>query len=137
MGQLVPRYDEEDEEDDGMDHFDLGDDFDDKLDAKDADVDIIYGEDAETETEALAALEALFGDADDVEDEADIRRKERAAKRASAPAAVTCARCYSLRNYGKVKNEAAEILMPSFDFGRVVGRVGTFHCTSFCSQNTR
>lgn len=36
-------------------------------------------------------------------------------------AEVTCARCYSLRNYGRVKNEAAEILMPSFDFGRVVG----------------
>jgi hypothetical protein len=34
---------------------------------------------------------------------------------------VTCARCYSLRTSGKVKNAAAETLMPSFDFGRVVG----------------
>ena len=34
---------------------------------------------------------------------------------------MTCARCYSLRHYGVVKNEAAEILMPSFDFKRVIG----------------
>ena len=34
---------------------------------------------------------------------------------------MTCARCFSLRHYGVVKNEAAEILMPSFDFKRVIG----------------
>ena len=93
----------------------------------DDDVDVVgdaAGPDGGVELEesaALAALEALFGDGDDVEDEAAVRRKMRAAKRADSPAVVTCARCYSLRNYGRVKNEAAEILVPSFDFGRVVG----------------
>ena len=47
-----------------------------------------------------------------------------------------CARCYSLRNYGKVKNEAAEILMPPLDFGRVVGdrlsRVGPGGAVVLC-----
>lgn len=37
------------------------------------------------ETAALAALEALFGDGDDVEDEADVRRRMRAAARANNP----------------------------------------------------
>lgn len=37
------------------------------------------------EAAALAALEALFGDGDEVEDEADVRRKMRAAARANNP----------------------------------------------------
>ena len=75
---------------------------------------------------ALAALDALFGDDAEnrlnAEEASDARRRERAEKRAGAARdAVTCARCYSLRHYGVVKNEAAEILMPSFDFKRVIG----------------
>ena len=73
---------------------------------------------------ALAALDALFGDdaalAINAEEESDARRRDRAGKRRAAET-VTCARCYSLRHYGVVKNEAAEILMPSFDFKRVIG----------------
>lgn len=34
---------------------------------------------------------------------------------------VVCARCHALRNYGKVKDENAENLLPDFDFERVVG----------------
>ena len=128
--------DEDEDEDDGVDMFALPADFDDGLNLDDDpediadmddDVDVVSddvlgrggGADV-SEAAALAALSALFGD-DNVEDEAAVRRKARAAERANTPTAVTCARCYSLRNYGRVKNEAAEILMPSFDFGRVVG----------------
>ena len=75
---------------------------------------------------ALAALDALFGDDAEsrlnAEEASDARRRDRAEKRASAARdAVTCARCHSLRHHGVVKNEAAEILMPSFDFKRVIG----------------
>lgn len=35
---------------------------------------------------------------------------------------VLCARCYSLRHYGRVKSAGAEASMPSFDFERRVGR---------------
>lgn len=35
---------------------------------------------------------------------------------------VLCARCFSLKNYGKVKNAAAEGQLPSFDLGKKVGR---------------
>ena len=70
------------------------------------------------EDDALAALDALF---DEPEDAREVARRERAARRRDSPDAVVCARCFSLRNYGKVKNEAAEILMPSFDFARVIG----------------
>lgn len=34
---------------------------------------------------------------------------------------VVCARCHALRNYGKVKDESLENLLPDFDFERVVG----------------
>ncbi|KAG6547208.1 hypothetical protein Mapa_011460 [Marchantia paleacea] len=34
---------------------------------------------------------------------------------------VVCARCHALRNYGKVKDEAMENLLPDFDFENVVG----------------
>lgn len=34
--------------------------------------------------------------------------------------AIVCARCHSLRNYGQVKNQAAENLIPDFDFDRLI-----------------
>jgi ribosome biogenesis GTPase A len=87
------------------------------------DVDDVIAPGSEEEY-ALAALDALFGDeaalALNAEEESDARRLDRAGKRRAAET-VTCARCYSLRHYGVVKNEAAEILMPSFDFKRVIG----------------
>ena len=77
------------------------------------------------EDAALAALESLFGDesldSDDSRASIEARRDARHKRRAGGAEAVTCARCFSLRTAGRVKNEAAEILMPSFDFARVVG----------------
>ncbi|KAI3511686.1 hypothetical protein L1887_18843 [Cichorium endivia] len=35
---------------------------------------------------------------------------------------VVCARCHSLRNYGKVKDQTVENLLPDFDFDHTVGR---------------
>ncbi|RWV92315.1 hypothetical protein GW17_00045325 [Ensete ventricosum] len=34
---------------------------------------------------------------------------------------LVCARCHSLRHYGRVKNPSAENLLPDFDFHRMVG----------------
>ena len=110
-----------DEDDDDLDGLDLSNFEGQDGDAEDVD------EDA-----ALAALDALFAeddetgdagaaDGDDWDSIAARKREERESRRNDSPDTVVCARCYSLRNYGKVKNEAAEILMPSFDFGRVVG----------------
>ena len=71
------------------------------------------------EDAALAALESLFGDesldSDDSRASIEARRDARHKRRAGGAEAVTCARCFSLRTAGRVKNEAAEILMPSFD----------------------
>jgi ribosome biogenesis GTPase A len=110
-----------DEDDDDLDGLDLS-----NFDGQDGDAEDV-DEDA-----ALAALDALFAEDDDTGDAgaadgddwdsiAARKREERESRRNDSPDTVVCARCYSLRNYGKVKNEAAEILMPSFDFGRVVG----------------
>ncbi|KAL7616765.1 hypothetical protein Lser_V15G02588 [Lactuca serriola] len=35
---------------------------------------------------------------------------------------VVCARCHSLRNYGKVKDQTVENLLPDFDFDHTVGK---------------
>ena len=110
-----------DEDDDDLDGLDLS-----NFDGQDGDAEDV-DEDA-----ALAALDSLFAEDDDTGDTgaadgddwdsiAARKREERESRRNDSPDTVVCARCYSLRNYGKVKNEAAEILMPSFDFGRVVG----------------
>ncbi|KAF8775529.1 hypothetical protein HU200_004514 [Digitaria exilis] len=50
------------------------------------------------------------------------KRRTREAKRAEAKEdlAVVCARCHSLRNYGLVKNDKAENLIPDFDFDRFI-----------------
>ena len=40
----------------------------------------------------------------------------------SNPKKPLCARCFSLVNYGKVKNAAAEAALPAFDLAAVVGR---------------
>ena len=58
------------------------------------------------EDDALAAFDALF---DEPEDERELARRERAARSRDSPDSVVCARCYSLRNYGKVKNAAITI----------------------------
>ncbi|XP_066336436.1 GTP-binding protein BRASSINAZOLE INSENSITIVE PALE GREEN 2, chloroplastic [Miscanthus floridulus] len=46
------------------------------------------------------------------------KRRAREAKRAEAEedSALVCSRCHSLRNYGLVKNDKAENLIPDFDF---------------------
>ncbi|EES07922.2 GTP-binding protein BRASSINAZOLE INSENSITIVE PALE GREEN 2, chloroplastic [Sorghum bicolor] len=50
------------------------------------------------------------------------KRQAREAKRAEAEedSALVCSRCHSLRNYGLVKNDKAENLIPDFDFDRFI-----------------
>ncbi|XP_010516328.1 PREDICTED: GTP-binding protein BRASSINAZOLE INSENSITIVE PALE GREEN 2, chloroplastic isoform X2 [Camelina sativa] len=47
-----------------------------------------------------------------------IAREE--AKKDNFDDVTVCARCHSLRNYGQVKNQAAENLLPDFDFDRLI-----------------
>ena len=48
------------------------------------------------------------------------RIREEAKRILEQDAATVCARCHSLRNYGQVKNEKAENLIPDFDFDRLI-----------------
>ncbi|XP_015876534.3 GTP-binding protein BRASSINAZOLE INSENSITIVE PALE GREEN 2, chloroplastic [Ziziphus jujuba] len=50
---------------------------------------------------------------------AEKKRMAREAKKEKEVVTV-CARCHSLRNYGQVKNQAAENLIPDFDFDRLI-----------------
>lgn len=47
------------------------------------------------------------------------KRNAREARRETEEVTV-CARCHSLRNYGQVKNQTAENLIPDFDFDRLI-----------------
>ncbi|XP_058088819.1 GTP-binding protein BRASSINAZOLE INSENSITIVE PALE GREEN 2, chloroplastic [Magnolia sinica] len=47
------------------------------------------------------------------------KQKAREARR-EEEAVTVCARCHSLRNYGQVKNERVENLIPDFDFDRLI-----------------
>jgi ribosome biogenesis GTPase A len=72
---------------------------------------LVDAEDAEAK---LDAFNALF-------DEDDEGAKRRAKKKKKGPPVIVCARCFALRTSGRVKNEAGESLLPSFDFERVIG----------------
>ncbi|KAJ7976700.1 GTP-binding protein BRASSINAZOLE INSENSITIVE PALE GREEN 2, chloroplastic [Quillaja saponaria] len=50
---------------------------------------------------------------------ANRKKKARDAKKVKDEVTV-CARCHSLRNYGQVKNQTAENLIPDFDFDRLI-----------------
>ncbi|KAJ9130184.1 hypothetical protein P3X46_034942 [Hevea brasiliensis] len=50
---------------------------------------------------------------------AEKKRMAREAKKDKDEVTV-CARCHSLRNYGQVKNQTAENLIPDFDFDRLI-----------------
>ncbi|PKA48968.1 NO-associated protein 1, chloroplastic/mitochondrial [Apostasia shenzhenica] len=52
---------------------------------------------------------------------AEKKRRMREAMRNEADNSITvCARCHSLRNYGQIKNQKAENLIPDFDFNRFI-----------------
>ncbi|OVA02839.1 GTP binding domain [Macleaya cordata] len=52
---------------------------------------------------------------------AEKKRKIREESKKDEEESVTvCARCHSLRNYGQVKNQKAENLIPDFDFDRLI-----------------
>ncbi len=121
---------EEDEgEDANEDGFDIEGGFgsmdDDDFDDDDIDEDAVLpgyalAEDYVEGEEELAALDALNAMFDEEEEEDSLADKRRARKK-SGPPAIICARCFALRTSGKVKNEAVEVLLPSFDFERVIG----------------
>ncbi|XP_021908827.1 GTP-binding protein BRASSINAZOLE INSENSITIVE PALE GREEN 2, chloroplastic [Carica papaya] len=51
---------------------------------------------------------------------AERKRIARELRKKEKDEVTVCARCHSLRNYGQVKNKAAENLIPDFDFERLV-----------------
>lgn len=48
------------------------------------------------------------------------RKKNAREARRETEEVTVCARCHSLRNYGQVKNQTAENLIPDFDFDRLI-----------------
>lgn len=51
---------------------------------------------------------------------AERKRIYREAQKEEKEEVTVCARCHSLRNYGQVKNQVAENLIPDFDFDRLI-----------------
>ncbi|KAK4371290.1 hypothetical protein RND71_010765 [Anisodus tanguticus] len=48
------------------------------------------------------------------------KKMSREAAKGEKEEVTVCARCYSLRNYGQVKNEMVENLIPDFDFDQLI-----------------
>ncbi|GAB2297052.1 hypothetical protein Dimus_031155 [Dionaea muscipula] len=70
---------------------------------------------------ATVKEEEELGEKKKIMSKSERKRLSRMAQGEAAGEEVTvCARCHSLRNYGQVKNEIAENLIPDFDFNRLI-----------------
>ncbi|OAY77220.1 Uncharacterized protein YqeH, partial [Ananas comosus] len=71
---------------------------------------------------SLSLKSGLFPPDDDDDDDEEEEEADSSSSSSSAAAAsvVVCARCHSLRHYGRVKEQGAENLLPDFDFDRAV-----------------
>ncbi|XP_057438016.1 GTP-binding protein BRASSINAZOLE INSENSITIVE PALE GREEN 2, chloroplastic [Lotus japonicus] len=82
----------------------------------------------ELELEAFAPAGVGYGNVtEEVLERAKKKKVSKAEKKKMAREAekvkeevTVCARCHSLRNYGQVKNQSAENLIPDFDFDRLI-----------------
>lgn len=102
----------------------LLDEDDDDIEFDEEGVEYEEGADNENDEESFSKFDDLvlgWLAEDEGRKDADIQRFAFDAEE-SSELDVLCARCYSLRHYGKVKSEEAESSLPGFDFGRVVGR---------------
>lgn len=130
--ELFEELDEEFE--DSSSKFDLGSEIDERSDEEDGGVDWELEEDEESkrrkELDGFALPGVGYGNItlDTLEklkqqkiSKAEKKMKIREARRDESDCSVTvCARCHSLRNYGQVKNQKAENLIPDFDFDRFI-----------------
>lgn len=96
------------------------------------DWDARFEDDESSDLDVMGPLVAGYGNITEetIAKEEEMRRLRRISKaerkRMAREAArvreniTVCARCHSLRNYGQVKNQFAENLMPDFDFDRLI-----------------
>ncbi|XP_062171103.1 GTP-binding protein BRASSINAZOLE INSENSITIVE PALE GREEN 2, chloroplastic-like [Alnus glutinosa] len=116
-----------DESDEGEDDLETGDEFDwdsDELEAK-----LMEEEDEEKlDLDGFAPAGVGYGNInEDTIEKVKKNKVPKAEKKKMAREAqkekeevTVCARCHSLRNYGQVKNQTAENLIPDFDFDRLI-----------------
>ncbi|XP_021744561.1 GTP-binding protein BRASSINAZOLE INSENSITIVE PALE GREEN 2, chloroplastic-like [Chenopodium quinoa] len=131
-GEIEGVFDGEEEKEDGS-----IDEIEGSLEMIDADMeDDGFDWDSEWEDEDLEALDGFqpvgvgYGNVTEefVKEKAEKRKKlskserKRLAREAEKEReeVTVCARCHSLRNYGQVKNQMAENLIPDFDFDRLI-----------------
>lgn len=83
-----------------------------------------FDDEGEEEDDISFLLDIEDDDDDDGDEDEDRSENGDSASSSSSFASPKplCARCFSLVNYGKVKNAAAEAALPSFDLAAVVGR---------------
>ncbi|XP_010525502.1 PREDICTED: GTP-binding protein BRASSINAZOLE INSENSITIVE PALE GREEN 2, chloroplastic [Tarenaya hassleriana] len=90
---------------------------------------MLENEEDDGELDGFAPAGVGYGNiTDEVVEKAKTRRLSKAEKKKMVreeaskqrDGVTVCARCHSLRNYGQVKNEKAENLIPDFDFERLI-----------------
>lgn len=97
-------------------------------DSEEWDSDFDIDEDDEAELDGFTAPSVGYGNI--TEESIEKRKRKRVSKserkrnareaRREIEEVTVCARCHSLRNYGQVKNQTAENLIPDFDFDRLI-----------------
>ncbi|KAL1813514.1 hypothetical protein ACET3Z_023579 [Daucus carota] len=97
-------------------------------DSEEWDSDFDIDEDDEVELDGFTAPSVGYGNI--TEESIEKRKRKRVSKserkrnareaRREIEEVTVCARCRSLRNYGQVKNQTAENLIPDFDFDRLI-----------------
>ncbi|KAG8391342.1 hypothetical protein BUALT_Bualt01G0177900 [Buddleja alternifolia] len=119
-GDIEGKLEQSDDEEDGID-LDDSDEWDDS-DFDDEEDDYLK------ELDGFTPAGAGYGNI--TEDTIEKRKRKRVSKAERKRIAkeaqkekeevTVCARCHSLRNYGQVKNQVAENLIPDFDFDRLI-----------------
>ncbi|ONH95060.1 hypothetical protein PRUPE_7G049400 [Prunus persica] len=117
------KYEESDEEESELE---MGDEFD--WDSDDLEGKLLGKEENDLDLDGFSPAGVGYGNINEETIEkmkkkkipkAEKKRMAREAQKEKEEVTV-CARCHSLRNYGQVKNQAAENLMPDFDFDRLI-----------------
>ncbi|XP_052875416.1 GTP-binding protein BRASSINAZOLE INSENSITIVE PALE GREEN 2, chloroplastic isoform X3 [Gossypium arboreum] len=107
------------------DNLGKGDEFD--WDSDEWEANFLKGED-DIEFDGFAPASVGYGNiTDEIMEKGKRKRLSKAERKRMAREAqkekeevTVCARCHSLRNYGQVKNQSVENLIPDFDFDRLI-----------------
>lgn len=129
VGELSEEDDNDEFEDDEEDESGAGSEKEDEFDWESDDWDVEKDEEEEVKLAGFAPAGVGYGNiTEEVLNKSKRKKVSKSERKRIAreealknkEEVTVCARCHSLRNYGQVKNEKVENLIPDFDFNRLI-----------------